>query len=178
MPLPETRCRRCGTRLIPVYPSQTEHPLCSPTDTGWIPSPQPEQATLTATPTAELVPAAGGRFAGELDADLAAVQLALALAAVGWHVFPLSPTSKRPLANCDACRDGTGLAAHPIEACPCLPAGGWCHGVRAATTDPDRITAWWTQNPHAVPGVAAGPSGLVLVDLDAATRTPQRRWPA
>jgi len=106
------------------------------------------------------------------------VQLALALAAVGWHVFPLSPTSKRPLANCDACRDGTGLAAHPIEACPCLPAGGWCHGVRAATTDPDRITAWWTQNPHAVPGVAAGPSGLVLVDLDAATRTPQRRWPA
>ena len=53
------------------------------------------------------------------------------------------------------------------SACPCLAGGGWCHGVRAATTDPARITAWWHREPAAVPGVAAGPSGLVLVDIDA-----------
>ena len=66
-----------------------------------------------------------------------------------------------------ACRPRHGIAAHLAGACPCLPAGGWCHGVRAATTDPATITAWWRREPRAVPGVAAGPSGLVLVDIDA-----------
>jgi hypothetical protein len=36
-----------------------------------------------------------------------------------------------------------------------------------ATTDPARITTWWHRQPRAVPGVAAGPSELVLVDIDA-----------
>jgi hypothetical protein len=39
--------------------------------------------------------------------------------------------------------------------------------VRAATTDPGRLAGWWYAEPAAVPGVAAGPSGLVLIDLDA-----------
>ena len=60
-----------------------------------------------------------------------------------------------------------GIAAHLAGACPCLAAGGWCHGVRAATTDPVMITAWWRREPRAVPGVAAGPSGLALADIDA-----------
>ena len=94
-------------------------------------------------------------------------RLALDLAALGWHILPLSPASKRPLANCAACRNQDGNPAHQASACPCPDAGGWCHGVRAATTDPDRITAWWRREPCAVPGVAAGPSGLVLVDIDA-----------
>ncbi len=141
--MPGPVCRRCGYRLIPVYPGQVEHPLCSPTPTGWIPKQVGEQTTLPTT----------------LDGP---VRLALELAGHGWHVFPLSPTSKRPLANCPACRDG----AHRIEDCPCLPAGRWCHGVRAATTDPARIVAWWEREPDAVPGVAAGPSGLVLLDVD------------
>ncbi|KWW98295.1 hypothetical protein TH66_21300 [Carbonactinospora thermoautotrophica] len=92
--------------------------------------------------------------------------MALELAGHGWHVLPLSPTSKRPLANCPACRDRPGATPHKIEDCPCIPAGKWCHGVRAATTDPARIIAWWQREPDAVPGVAAGPSGLVLLDLD------------
>ena len=87
-------------------------------------------------------------------------RLALELAALGWHILPLSATSKRPLGNCPACR-------HHSDGCPCLAAGGWCHGVRAATTDPARITTWWHREPAAVPGAAAGPSGLVLVDIDA-----------
>ncbi|MEV4161425.1 bifunctional DNA primase/polymerase [Nonomuraea dietziae] len=96
--------------------------------------------------------------------------LALELAAHGWHILPLSPASKRPLANCPRCR--TNGRPHPIETCPCLPADGWCHGVRAATTDADRLTAWWHRQPHAVPGIGAGPSRLLLIDLDAHSSTP------
>jgi hypothetical protein len=92
--------------------------------------------------------------------------LALHLAALGWHVFPLSHSSKRPLANCHDCKDTDGRPAHPIEACPCIPADGWCHGVRAATTDPGRIERWWTLVDHAAVGVATGPSNLVLIDID------------
>jgi hypothetical protein len=92
--------------------------------------------------------------------------LALHLAGLGWHVLPLSPASKRPLRNCLRCRPEHGAPAHLAHACPCLP-GGWCHGVRAATTNPDIISAWWQQEPRAIPGVAAGLSDLVLIDIDA-----------
>jgi hypothetical protein len=101
-------------------------------------------------------------------------RLALELAALGWHILPLSPASKRPLANCPACRTRHGISAHLAHACPCLDKGGWCHGVRAATTDPARITAWWQREPRAVPGVAAGPSRLVLIDVDAHGQHPPR----
>ena len=94
-------------------------------------------------------------------------RLALDLAALGWHILPLSAASKRPLGNCPACRAQHGAPGHVPHACPCLADGGWCHGVRAATIDPARITTWWQREPAAVPGVAAGPSGLVLVDIDA-----------
>ena len=106
-------------------------------------------------------------------------RLAVELAALGWHILPLSPVSKRPLGNCGACRPRHGIAAHLAGACPCLAVGGWCHGVRAATTDPATITAWWHRQPRAVPGVAAGPSGLVLVDIDAHGGPPRPRptWP-
>jgi hypothetical protein len=93
-------------------------------------------------------------------------RLALELAALGWHILPLSPASKRPLGNCPACRTRHGIPGHHLGGCPCLVGGRWCHGVRAATTDPALITAWWRREPRAVPGAAAGPSGLVLVDVD------------
>jgi hypothetical protein len=93
--------------------------------------------------------------------------LALRLAAHGWHILPLSPANKRPLGNCPDCATENGLAGHQIRYCPCLPAGRWCHGVRAATTNPDILTAWWRAEPRAVPGIAAGPSGLTLLDIDA-----------
>lgn len=93
--------------------------------------------------------------------------LALHLAALGWHILPLSFWDKTPLRNCDRCRDDNGRVLHAPDGCPCIPAGRWCHGVRAATTDHDAITAWWRDAPHAiVPGVAAGPSRLVLIDID------------
>jgi hypothetical protein len=94
-------------------------------------------------------------------------RLALELAALGWHILPLSTTSKRPLGNCPACRSQHGTPVHHAHGCSCLAVGGWCHGVRAATTDPARIATWWQREPAAVPGIAAGVSGLVLVDIDA-----------
>jgi len=100
------------------------------------------------------------------------LDLARSLADLGWHVFPLTPTDKRPLANCPSCRARDGLSPHRIEQCPCLPAGSWCHGVRAATLDPACIERWWSANPRAAVGVAAGPSKLVLVDIDTHADTP------
>ena len=104
-------------------------------------------------------------------------RLALELAALGWHILPLSAASKRPLGNCPACRTQPGAPGHLPDGCPCLAGGGWCHGVRAATTDPARITAWWQREPAAVPGVAAGPSGLVLIDIDNHGGPRRRTWP-
>ena len=67
---------------------------------------------------------------------------ALALAELGIHVFPVNTSGDTKV--------------------PLTP-----RGHLDATTDPDRITAWWDEFPEASPGVAAGPSGLVLLDVDA-----------
>jgi hypothetical protein len=65
---------------------------------------------------------------------------ALSHAARGWHVFPLWPGSKAPAVE-DA----------------------W---ERRATTDPSTIRARWSRRPYNI-GIATGPSGLVVIDLDA-----------
>ncbi|MEV4638329.1 bifunctional DNA primase/polymerase [Actinoplanes sp. NPDC049548] len=83
--------------------------------------------------------------------------VALAAAARGWHVFPLRPDDKRP-----------AFPDHPAAACthtdPRCRAGhtGW---EARATTDPDRIRRGWATTAYGV-GIACGPSGLVVVDLD------------
>ncbi|GAB3003547.1 bifunctional DNA primase/polymerase [Amycolatopsis acidiphila] len=79
---------------------------------------------------------------------------ALAAAERGWHVFPLRPNTKRPAlhghTNCPA----TG---------PC--SNGHLGWEQRATTDPDRIRAAWTLAPYNI-GLATGPSGLCVIDLD------------
>ncbi|MFF6858472.1 bifunctional DNA primase/polymerase [Streptomyces bacillaris] len=79
---------------------------------------------------------------------------ALDAAERGWHVFPLRPRDKRP-------------ALHGETACPRTGdcAGGHRKWEQRATTDPDRIRAAWSTDTFNV-GVATGPSGLVVVDLD------------
>ena len=74
-------------------------------------------------------------------ADSGMLRSAMALAARGWHVFPCAPGGKRP-----ALREN------------------W---QQLATADAERVRAWWTQLPYNI-GVACGPSGLVVVDLDVA----------
>ncbi|GAB2582570.1 hypothetical protein GCM10027168_14240 [Streptomyces capparidis] len=98
-------------------------------------------------------------------------QVALWCAAAGWPVLPLAPGRKTPAANCPACRE----ARHPAASCPCVRAGRWCHGFHAATTDEARVRAWWDAEPRFGVGVACGPAGLVVIDVDAhATELPAR----
>ncbi|WP_077801693.1 bifunctional DNA primase/polymerase [Streptomyces sp. JHA26] len=89
----------------------------------------------------------------------------------GWPVHPLAPGRKTPVANCAACRE----PGHTHRGCRCLALGRWCHGFRAATLDFDRIERWWGAHPEFGVGVACGPAGLVVIDIDAhARRLPAR----
>ena len=67
------------------------------------------------------------------------LRAALAYAGVGWAVHPLRPRDKRP-----SLRD-------------------WPH---KATTDARVIRDWWARWPEANIGLACGPSGLFVIDLD------------
>ncbi|WP_150246493.1 bifunctional DNA primase/polymerase, partial [Nocardiopsis quinghaiensis] len=80
------------------------------------------------------------------------VDYALAAARRGWPIFPLTPNSKKP---------------------PLVKA--W---ERAASTDPERIRSWWQRWPEANYGIATGPAGLVVVDLDVPkpNQTPPPQW--
>ncbi|MCW8100586.1 bifunctional DNA primase/polymerase [Streptomyces tauricus] len=79
---------------------------------------------------------------------------ALSTAERGWHVFPLRPGTKRPALHSEQSCTRTG---------PC--ASGHHKWEQRATTDPDRIRAAWSRAPFNV-GIATGPSGLVVIDLD------------
>ncbi|MFC4943228.1 bifunctional DNA primase/polymerase [Pseudonocardia sp. GCM10023141] len=84
----------------------------------------------------------------------ALLQAALDTAGRGWPVFPLRAGSKLP-------------ALHGAGGCP---ASGDCVGGHQgweprASTDPDRIRQAWRRAPFNI-GLATGPAGLVVVDLD------------
>jgi Bifunctional DNA primase/polymerase, N-terminal len=66
---------------------------------------------------------------------------ALHFAARGWYVFPIAPWAKKP----------------PVI-------DRW---ETRASTDPGQITRWWQYIPYSI-GIATGPSGLVVIDLDTA----------
>ncbi|MEV0994811.1 bifunctional DNA primase/polymerase [Nonomuraea sp. NPDC050202] len=68
------------------------------------------------------------------------LRYALAAAKRGWHVFPLTPGEKRPLK-------------------------GFTNWERESTTDPELIRRCWSRASYNI-GIACGPSGLVVVDLD------------
>ncbi|MDG9678343.1 bifunctional DNA primase/polymerase [Micromonospora sp. DH14] len=106
---------------------------------------------------------------------------ALAHAARGWHVFPLRPDD-RPNDP-----DNAKRPAFPnrctAEHCPrtdlrCRAAGRHVGWEERATTDPARIRRAWSTRPYGI-GIACGPSGLVVVDLDVpkhADDTPPPQW--
>jgi Bifunctional DNA primase/polymerase, N-terminal len=76
---------------------------------------------------------------GATRADGSLLRSALALAARGWWVFPCVPSGKRPALR-----------------------GNW---QELATADEVQVCAWWGRAPYNV-GIACGPSGLVVIDLD------------
>lgn len=84
----------------------------------------------------------------------ALLSAALNAAERDWRVHPLRP-------------GGKASALHGENACPHTGecAGGHVKWEQRATTDPDRIRAAWSAGAFNV-GIAPGPSGLVVVDLD------------
>jgi hypothetical protein len=79
------------------------------------------------------------RVADVSRAESAVARSALAAAVRGWHVFPCVPGGKRPALR-----------------------GNW---QDLATTSPDQVRDWWARAPYNI-GIACGPSGLVVIDLD------------
>ncbi|MBV1939875.1 bifunctional DNA primase/polymerase [Streptomyces sp. BV286] len=79
---------------------------------------------------------------------------ALDAALRAWHVIPLRANDKRPAGHAEKYCPGTGRCAE-----------GHLTPEQRATTDADLLTAAWTQQPYNV-GIATGPSGLLVVDLD------------
>ena len=71
--------------------------------------------------------------------DPTLLRSALDLTVRGWYVFPCAPGGKRPALR-----------------------GNW---QDLATVAPDRIRVWWTCRPYNI-GIACGPSGLAVIDLD------------
>lgn len=69
----------------------------------------------------------------------------LALAACGWALFPVRPAGKVPAIT------------------------GWQH---RATTDPEHLARFFTDNPQYNAGIACGPSGLLVIDCDVPKCTP------
>ena len=72
-------------------------------------------------------------------ADPALLRSALDAAMRGWHVFPCAAGGKRPALR-----------------------GNW---QDLATTSPDQVRDWWARAPYNI-GIACGPSGLAVIDLD------------
>jgi hypothetical protein len=66
-------------------------------------------------------------------------EAAVGYAKRGWFVFPLAARGKTPVTK---------------------------RGMLDASTDVGIVEAWWEQRPQANIGVACGPSGLLVVDLD------------
>ncbi|MFJ8108794.1 bifunctional DNA primase/polymerase [Streptomyces sp. NPDC096132] len=82
------------------------------------------------------------------------LRAALDAAARGWHIIPLRPGDKRPAGHAEKYCPGTGRCAD-----------GHKTPEQRATTDPELLAAAWAQQPYNV-GIATGPAGLLVVDLD------------
>ncbi|GAA4657374.1 bifunctional DNA primase/polymerase [Streptomyces chumphonensis] len=88
------------------------------------------------------------------DRKTVLLSAALDAAERGWPVHPLRPCGKRPALHGEKACTGQGICA-----------GGHVKWEQRATTDPGRIERCWATAPFNV-GIATGPAGLVVVDLD------------
>lgn len=91
---------------------------------------------------------------GLMTANRRLLVSALTAAERDWPVIPLHPYAKRP-------------AGHPERVCPRTGrcASGHRKPEQRATTNPELIHATWGSRPYNV-GIATGPAGLLVVDLD------------
>ncbi|MFF2077092.1 bifunctional DNA primase/polymerase [Kitasatospora sp. NPDC058162] len=90
----------------------------------------------------------------------------------GWYVHLLIPGGKIPPRGCNRCfrgadgRPNPEYVEHTADDCPCIPAGRWCHGVRAATNNVETFEQWLSHLPNAGVAVAMEPSRLIILDVD------------
>ncbi|MGW6255459.1 bifunctional DNA primase/polymerase [Streptomyces sp. NPDC055085] len=92
---------------------------------------------------------------------------ALTAAQQGWAVFPINPAGTR----CP--ESGDLIDKHPHLLWPGKPyKTKW---GEAATTDLNQIIKWWTASPDANIGIAAKPSGLLVIDCDMPKKPNQLR---
>jgi hypothetical protein len=119
----------------------------------------------------EPVPPVRQEETGMPDDRAALERAALRAAARGWRVFPLRPRDKRP-----------AFPKHTAD--DCNGTDPWCRNGHQtweprATTDPARIRRAWSAARYNV-GIATGPSGLVVIDLDPPKpgEVPPPRWNA
>jgi hypothetical protein len=133
-----TTCRDCGG-LLHTTNQDTVHPLCTPKPT------KVERLALEWRALAEAnetdTPAMLDLEAQMEELDTRPPRLldaALRYAQWGWPVFPLKPCTKQPATR---------------------------NGFKDATTDPDRIRAWWERHPDSNIGL---PTGLAfdVIDID------------
>lgn len=88
---------------------------------------------------------------GLSDVGLAALEYARR----GWWVFPVHTPAPGGGCSCRN-RDCTNPGKHPRTR----------NGLNDATVNLDRIASWWEMYPNANIGIACGPSGLVVIDVD------------
>ncbi|MSP11815.1 MAG: DUF927 domain-containing protein [Chloroflexi bacterium] len=74
---------------------------------------------------------------------------------LGWYVLPLHNPANG-ICSCSRGKECSSSGKHPRIA-------AWEH---AASTDARTISAWWQRWPQANIGIAAGKSGLVVIDID------------
>ena len=132
-----TTCRGCGGPLLVTNNDDTVHPLCQP---------QPTKAEQLAAEW--LVAVESGETAREIELQTQIDELdnrpprlhaaALAYASWGWPVFPLKPHAKTPATR---------------------------NGFKDATTNRERIDAWWKQHPNSNIGLPTGHT-FDVIDID------------
>lgn len=145
-------CSDCGDLLIVTSYNQTAHPGCKARVTRMEYMAQEFLIAAAAGDDAE-----ADRLEALIDeADSAPPRLTEAAglyASWGWPVFPL----KAPCGptGCGKCAGGTLCAKRPASR----------HGFKDATTDADRIFAWWSRHPRSNIGLATG-HAFDVIDVD------------
>jgi putative DNA primase/helicase len=114
-----------------------------------------------------------GRILIGPHAGTSLMEWALRYAEHGFHVFPLRPGTKSGYyAKCARCKEDSphydaDAHADGVRNCRAHPAGyARCHGLYAATTNPDIIRSWWLEDAFSNIGINCEWSNIVLLDTD------------
>lgn len=129
-------CRRCSG-LLQVTGDENFHPLCDPLPTR-VERLADEWIAAVVADDCALEDSLGAQIEQIDSAPPRLLDAALHYAGFGWPVFPLRPRTKVPATR---------------------------NGLKDATTDTDRIRAWWQRHPDANIGLPTG-HAFDVIDVD------------